>query len=321
MDIAKNKDNIKVYIDKDYNKDTTTGNIQILDTDQLAASEYEITTGEDQLSFTIQIKTIKDYTPGAHIVVRYQGSLNNSAVIAPGVNTNEVKLEYSNNPNDGGEGDTGTTEIDKVGVFTYELDINKFSKSTNELIEGAKFKVWNAETGGKFAAFKKVENTYKFMGWFKDGDPIDSEYTTELTSEDGKYQVQGLDSGTYYLEETAAPDGYAKLTNRVELELKVNYTKTGDDVSDKTNFHVQDWDGTQDVNKGPFKTLVTITEDGKDNASLNKTTGSMDVYNGRESSLPETGGMGTTMLYTVGALLAGGAAVFYVVNRRTKNEE
>ena len=40
-------------------------------------------------------------------------------------NPNEASLEFSNNPNVDGEGETGKTPTDKVIVFTYQLDINK----------------------------------------------------------------------------------------------------------------------------------------------------------------------------------------------------
>ncbi|WP_354665969.1 LPXTG cell wall anchor domain-containing protein, partial [Faecalibaculum rodentium] len=35
---------------------------------------------------------------------------------------------------------------------------------------------------------------------------------------------------------------------------------------------------------------------------------------------PETGGMGTTVIYGVGAVMVAGAAVFYVTNKRTRKD-
>ncbi|WP_290139895.1 SpaH/EbpB family LPXTG-anchored major pilin [uncultured Dubosiella sp.] len=45
-----------------------------------------------------------------------------------------------------------------------------------------------------------------------------------------------------------------------------------------------------------------------------------DVENVKGSSLPSTGGMGTTMLYVAGAILMVGAAVIFVTNKRMKHE-
>jgi hypothetical protein len=67
--------------------------------------------------------------------VQYNATLNSSAVIGLSGNPNEVYLTFSNNPNQGGTGDTGKTPTDKVIVFTYELDTTKVdgSDSTKKL--------------------------------------------------------------------------------------------------------------------------------------------------------------------------------------------
>ncbi len=45
-----------------------------------------------------------------------------------------------------------------------------------------------------------------------------------------------------------------------------------------------------------------------------------DIVNTKGPQLPETGGMGTTMIYGVGAVMVAGAAVFYVTNKRTRKD-
>ena len=62
------------------------------------------------------------------IVVEYTAKLNENAVIGAAGNPNKVSLKFSNNPNNGGEGDRGTTPEDKVIVFTYKLTVNKVDK-------------------------------------------------------------------------------------------------------------------------------------------------------------------------------------------------
>lgn len=95
---------------------------------------------------TDDLKTIK-YTKGAetatgvqegqYIIVEYTAVLNSNARVGqkePG-NTNEVYLTYSNNPNQSGDGtpEEGQTPVDKVIVFTYELDVNKTIRSWKAL--------------------------------------------------------------------------------------------------------------------------------------------------------------------------------------------
>ena len=71
------------------------------------------------------LKKIAEIKPGAQIRVSFYGKLNENAVIGHDGNTNETNLTFSNNPNVGGEGNTGETPIDKVIVFTYEIDTTK----------------------------------------------------------------------------------------------------------------------------------------------------------------------------------------------------
>ena len=67
------------------------------------------------------------------IVVEYTAKLNENAVIGAAGNPNKVSLKFSNNPNNGGEGDRGTTPEDKVIVFTYKLTVNKVDKDNKPL--------------------------------------------------------------------------------------------------------------------------------------------------------------------------------------------
>ena len=78
------------------------------------------------------------------IVVEYTAKLNENAVIGAAGNPNTVYLDFSNNPNNGGEGDRGKTPEDKVIVFTYKLTVNKVDKENKPL------------TGAEFSLFKKV---------------------------------------------------------------------------------------------------------------------------------------------------------------------
>ncbi len=102
----------------------------------------------------------------------------------------------------------------------------------------------------------------------------------------GKAKIWGLDSDvTYYLKETKAPDGYNMLDNLVEVKVG----QTG--------------------------------EAGKlyDNNGMN--TGDTDVINKAGTVLPSTGGMGTTLFYTIGGILVLAAVVLLVTKKRTAYAE
>lgn len=100
------------------------------------------------------------------------------------------------------------------------------------------------------------------------------------TTETGNISIKGLDADTYYLTETAAPAGYNMLT-------------------------------------APIK--VVIDHDGNvffDDAEEADTDKIVEVENNTGTELPETGGMGTTILYIIGGLLAVGAIVLLVSKKR-----
>ncbi|MCH3948069.1 MAG: isopeptide-forming domain-containing fimbrial protein [Olsenella sp.] len=87
------------------------------------------------------LKGIEGVTLDANtkVVVTYSAKLNENAVLGAAGNPNEVDLTYSNNPNKGGEGETGKTPKDKNIVFTYKTVVNKVDQDKKSLA-GAAFK-------------------------------------------------------------------------------------------------------------------------------------------------------------------------------------
>lgn len=157
-------------------------------------------TDNDTFDITItDAKTVKDadgsaitVAAGGKFTVEYTSTLNENAVIGAAGNPNEASLEFSNNPNVGGEGNTGKTPTDKVIVFTYQLDINKtFNGGTpddNDLPEFTLYK------------FDSATNDYT----------IDRGEVTITKTEDGKYTAsfKRVDDGKYKLVETKTPAGF-----------------------------------------------------------------------------------------------------------------
>lgn len=270
------------------------------------------------ISFEDLKKIVKLEDVNEKVIVTYTATLTSDANIGRTGNINEVTLTYSNNPN--GDG-TGTTPKDYVVVFTYEVDTTKRAENeSGQTLKNAQFVLYRKTVDGKYEAVKvdkadtennKPEGTV--AGWSEvelEADPQNiSAETNEallantnisiLTSDaEGLFKVIGLDAGTYYLREVKAPDGYNLLKKPQEI------------VISSTMKDRQSW-----------------TEEKPDNilTALNVNVGQADVKNGicsltivnkSGTTLPSTGGMGTTIFYLVGGILLMGAFVGFVVKRR-----
>lgn len=242
------------------------------------------------------LKSVTGVAKDKYIVVSYSAKLNEKASIGQGTpgNTNEVYLEYSNNPNGTG---TGKTLEDKVIVFTYELDVNKVDgQDDSKKLENAKFKLLNSDQ----SAYAKVDSNSKFIGWTSN----EADATELVSDEHGLFKVIGLDDGTYFLKETLAPSGYNTLTDLIRLVISAN-TSNGQTGSGKTT---------------ELTTIdVTVDNDSAKNGTVATGTVSITVENNQGTTLPGTGGIGTTIFYVIGGGLMVAAAILLITKKRMEN--
>lgn len=182
-----NKDSVVVkYGDQTLGTDSYTLETPATDNDTFDITITDAKTVKDADGSAITVAT------GGKFTVEYTSTLNENAVIGAAGNPNEASLEFSNNPNVGGEGNTGKTPTDKVIVFTYQLDINKtFNGGTPDDNDLPEFTL------------------YKF-------DSATNDYTTNVgkvgitKTADGKYTAsfKRVDDGKYKLVETKTPAGF-----------------------------------------------------------------------------------------------------------------
>lgn len=156
---------------------------------------------------------------GKTIKVTYHAAINKDAVIGKEGNPNKVTLEYSNNPKNGTE--TDTTTYDKK-VYTAAITINKCD-GKDETIK---------LPGAEFVLRDGTDTTAKYYRLTEDGKVTwvekESDATKVVTDGKGRADFKGLKNGTYYLEETKAPEGYNMLTDKVEAV--VDYANQSADV-------------------------------------------------------------------------------------------
>ena len=281
-----NENSIKVYVASDK-----------AGTDKAEITDW--TKAVNEQSFTVSfadLKTVLGVSQGKYIIVEYTATLNQNAVVGLNGNPNTVYLEYSNKPDQSGSGDnnTGNTPEDKVIVFTYELDTTKVDGQDNtKKLEGAEFKLHNADN--KWAI---VNNEGKVTGWAN----TEEDGSTLTSDANGLFKVIGLDDGTYYLKETKAPTGYNLLSSEIPVVITATTTNG------------QNW--TDGVASSALTNLA-VTADGTAGTG-NAGTGiaGITVANNKGNTLPETGGIGTTIFYVLGSVLVIGAAVLLVTKKR-----
>ena len=109
---------------------------------------------------------------------------------------------------------------------------------------------------------------------------------------DGTFNVKGLDAGTYYLKETSTPTGF-NTCPVTTVVIKANHTEN----------NVVDLNGS------------TINDEGVGASGLSTT-----IVNKQGTTLPSTGGIGTTLFYVVGGGLMVAAIVLLVTKKRMENK-
>ena len=275
-----------------------------LSTDKAGTNKVEVTpnfkTTSESDKFTVNcanLKTIENISNYKYILVEYTATLNENAVIGLDGNPNTVWLTYSNKPDQSGEGqpEKGETPKDTVIVFTYELDTTKVDgENPDTKLKDAEFKLKNADN-----KWVQVNTNGKVTGWAdteKDG-------TTLKSDKNGLFKVIGLDAGTYYLKETKAPSDYNQLANEIKLTITAT-TNNG-----------QTWTDA-DAKKALTNLEVAVGEATATPGNLNEGTVNVTIENNKGTVLPATGGIGTTMFYTIGGLLMLATAILLITKRR-----
>lgn len=297
----------------------------------------------------------KDITASTTVVVTYDAKLNENAIVGNNGNKNDVDLEYDNNPNDDGEGDitppdepkeepktdkpTGKTPKDEVWTYTTEVVINKVDQDNKVLTgaaftitgEGVKYVVTTGEVYVAYAADETVDtaNCYWLLndGTYTTQDPAgkitnaegeevavdtsvyadtttkyhkETKVTIDGTAENveveafvdanGQVKFTGLGAGTYTITESVVPEGYNSIPS---FTVTIGWDDSTDSADDCTWSY--DWSNDPE-NKNNTNTVTVVNQAG--------------------STLPETGGMGTTLFYVFGSIMVLAAVVLLVTKKR-----
>lgn len=238
------------------------------------------------------LKDVPGVDANSKITVRYTAKLNEKSE-AGKPQPNKVHVEYSKKASDDQGEPTGETPDKEVFVFTYKVDSEKVDADKPETkLQGAEFRLLNADKS-KAA----IISDGKITGWAAD---VAGGTTFEVPA-GGKFSVEGLDADVqYYLEETKAPAGYNLPSGNAK------YTSIKLAATIKT-----------EEGKDPAVNVLKLDQVA-DTTPADGTFSTLQIKNSKGSTLPETGGIGTTIFTIVGVTAMVAAAGGFVLRNRKK---
>ena len=253
----------------------------------ISATDYRVltkkdgTTSDTDCTFEIVFDDLKNVTGvTANSTITVTYQSRLNENAVLGAQGNVNKAKLEYSNNPRGSG-TGTTPWDNVIVFTYKVVVNKVDQAGQRL------------EGAEFTLSKKIN-----------GKPDVVKTMTIDGSNKALFTLSGLDDGVYTLTETVTPAHYNTIS-------PITFTVNAD--------HTITWDAT------PRNTVLTSlsgdTASGEITFTHNETDGSLttDVVNNIGTTLPGTGGIGTTIFYVIGGGLMVAAAILLITKKRMEN--
>ena len=246
-------------------------------------TDYTIEPPIDDCTFEIKFKE-GSLQPNDKVVVTYSATINSNAVVGTTGNDNDTWLEY---------GDEGKTTPSKTKTYTWKFDIFKYftDGTAQKHLDGVEFVLYRKNNTANTTEYAKFDPN-KLIGWTKN----ESEATKLKTNATSNVAVEGLDEGTYFLKEITTPDGFNSLTSDVEVQIDSS-CNTLSSATYTVEYKM--------VNDESF----TSTNDDR----------AVPIENKRGTTLPGTGGIGTTIFYVVGGGLMVAAAVLLITKKRMEN--
>lgn len=246
-------------------------------------NNYEVTeppVGTKAASIIVSFKEeyIKTLKKDDKIKITYNATVNEDADMGA-ANPNEIKLEYSTNPDSIKEKKPENPELHTGGKKFIKKD-----NDSNKELDDAEFVVKNSKEST--AKYLKQDSSTLKIEWVENKDDA----TKFVSKNGGLFEVKGLPYGTkgnnnlegestYYLEEIKAPAGYSLITEAIEF--KVNATS---------------------YYKNPTNISLGIADP--------------QVINNHKVTIPQTGGIGSVVVIVGGILIT--ALGIYMKKRNSR---
>ena len=242
-------------------------------------------TNTDKCTFEISFPNGTLHTNDT-VVVTYSATINNDAVVGTTGNENETWLKY---------GDNGETTHGKTKTYTWSFNIFKYFTDSNDdkkYLAIVEFVLYRKNADDK-AEYAKFDSNNKLTGWTE----AENEATKLKTNATSTVAVEGLDAGTYFLKEITTPGGFNGLTSDVEVKITSSCN-----ILTGATYAVE---------------YKMVNEEGFTDTDEQEKV--VPIENKRGTTLPGTGGIGTTIFYVVGGGLMAAAAILLITKKRMEN--
>lgn len=242
------------------------------------------------------------------IKITYEGVLKSKGVVY-GDNGNANTATLYVLPNDSTErAQLGEPSVAKAVTYSSELFKYTTENSGKKPLAGAEFTITREGATTPLAFYPS--KLYAGVYYLANEENLNSEHvepgstkvTKLVTPADGMIIIRGLAGGKYTVTETKAPDGYNKLTASITMPLEQGGNAT-EGVTVKDAEKLLAADGTPLTSPAQFQNVHV-----------------REIENNKGTVLPETGGIGTTLFITLGALAVIGTGLFLVTNKRISKE-
>lgn len=243
-------------------------------------------TNTDKCTFEISFPNGTLHTNDT-VVVTYSATINNDAVVGTTGNENETWLKY---------GDNGETTHGKTKTYTWSFNIFKyFTDSNNDMqyLADVEFVLYRKDNTANKTEYAQFNSNNKLTGWTE----AENEATKLKTNATSTVAVEGLDAGTYFLKEITTPGGFNGLTSDVEVKITSSCN-----ILTGATYAVE---------------YKMVNEEGFTDTDEQKKV--VPIENKRGTTLPGTGGIGTTIFYVVGGGLMVAAAILLITKKRMEN--
>ena len=201
----------------------------------------------------------------------------------------------------GAEFEITGTDINQVVVVSKTKFVEDANGTYYKLTDGTYTKTAPTSDPDTSAQYASTTTKYKMTTDTTSSNEAMTNSTNTITAivdADGYLTLKGIGAGTYTIRETKAPAGYNLLTDSLEYTVTATgmtdagavtwrATKSGDTATPLTNY---------------FKAGSNCVE--------------VIIENNQGTTLPSTGGIGTTIFYVVGGTLVAGAVVMLITKKR-----